>query len=140
MNPTKQTILHDPANGKFGNCLSAVIASLLHMNIDDVPVFADPDTWIKDLNEFLRPFGLAYILFTCSADWLKDIGVDGCHHEVFGPTIRSNDVLHANVALDGRAIFDPHPDNSGLTRVEGFGVFIALRPWEYKELSEALHG
>ena len=26
MTPTKQTVLHDPANGLHGNCLSAVLA------------------------------------------------------------------------------------------------------------------
>ncbi len=34
MKPTKQTVLHDPANGKHGNCLSAVLASLLHLPIE----------------------------------------------------------------------------------------------------------
>lgn len=56
MKPTKQTVLHDPANGKHGNCLSAVLASLLHLPIEDVPVFSEPHPkWQQDLNEWLRP-------------------------------------------------------------------------------------
>ena len=38
MIPTTQTILHDPDNGKIGNCLSAVLASLLHLPIELVPL------------------------------------------------------------------------------------------------------
>ena len=64
MKPTKQTILHDPAKGLHGNCLSAVLASLLHLPIEDVPLFITPETWVKDLNAWLRPFGLAYLRAT----------------------------------------------------------------------------
>jgi hypothetical protein len=50
MIPVKQTVLHDPANGKVGNCFSAVLSSLLHIPIEDIPMFQDPLNWIKDLN------------------------------------------------------------------------------------------
>ena len=130
MKPTKQTVLHDPANGKHGNCLSAVLASLLHLPIEDVPVFSEPHPkWQQDLNEWLRPFGLAYLQIGRFDEWCAEVGVKGCHHEVAGPTKRSNDVLHACVGVDGVPVFDPHPDDTGLTEVQSSGVFIALEPW-----------
>jgi hypothetical protein len=49
MKPTKQTVLHDLSNNQHGNCLSAVLASLLHIPIGDVPLFVTPETWVKDL-------------------------------------------------------------------------------------------
>lgn len=145
MIPTKQTVLHDPANGLHGNCLSAVLASLLHLPIDEVPLFVTPDTWVKDLNAWLRPFGLAYCMveyFECHID---AYGIEGMWHEVSGNTIRSKDVMHACVAKDGEFVFDPHPDETGLTKINCHGFFIALEPWRaltheahHRDLIEAL--
>lgn len=130
MNPTKQTILHDPDNGLHGNCLSAVLASLLHVDISDVPLFITPGTWVKDMNEWLRPFGLAYCMIEDFDCHIAAYGIKGLYHEISGNTKRSTDVLHACVAKDGEVIFDVHPDNTGLTMITCYGFFIALRPWE----------
>jgi hypothetical protein len=127
MIPTKQTALHDPVNGQHGNCLSAVLASLLHLPIAEVPLFATPGTWVKDLNAWLRPRGLAYCMV---ADFEYDAyGIEGLWHEVSGNTHRGNDVSHACVAKDGNVVFDPHPDDAGLVKINCHGVFLALEPW-----------
>lgn len=131
MIPTKQTVLHSPENGKIGNCLSAVIASLLHMPIEDVPVFYAPSPiWQKELNSWLRQFGLAYLQVADFDQWCSSIGIEGCYSEIGGSTTRSHDVAHAVVGKDGAPIFDPHPDDSGLSSIESSGIFLALRPWE----------
>ena len=128
MIPTKQTILHDPENGKHGNCLTAVLASLLHMDIEDIPVFADEETWVKDLNTWLRRYGLAYVMMS-NAKFLEDHGITGVWHEVSGNTSRFSDVVHACVARDGEIVFDPHPDGTGLSKIDLHGFFIVLEPW-----------
>lgn len=129
MQPTKQTILHDPANGKHGNCFSAVLASLLHVPIDDVPVFSNPFSWQLQLNEWLRPYGLCYMQIGGLKDWIDSVGIAGLHHEQAGNTLRSNDVLHSVVAVDCGPVFDPHPDDTGLTNNLANGVFVSLTPW-----------
>lgn len=130
MIPTTQTVLHDPANGKIGNCLSAVLASLLHLPIELVPVFSDDVTWAKELNAWLRPYGLAYIHFGQGfRQSLSDFGIEGLHHEVAGPSPRLADTLHACVGLDCELVFDPHPSRDGLKSLDTHGVFIALEPW-----------
>lgn len=129
-NYVKQTVLHDPANGQHGNCLSAVLASLLGIPIEQVPVFADTKTWRHDLNRWLRPMGLAYLELQPGAAWMADFGIEGLHHEVYGLTRRSKETLHACVGIDGEVVFDPHPDSTGLVAQEGLSVFIALRPWQ----------
>lgn len=129
MIPQKQTILHDPANGKHGNCMSAVLASLLHIPVETVPLFIHPDTWVKDLNDWLRPKGLAYCMVENFDCFMKAYGIQELYHELSGNTSRSVDVIHAVVAKDGEQIFDPHPDDSGLTKITCYGFFIALRPW-----------
>ena len=128
-----QTILHDPDNGKFGNCFSAALASLTHVDIDDIPVF-NGDNWQEDVNTWLKPFGLAYIQWdTEFIDYLKiHYGITGVHHINNGPTDRFNgDVLHSVVAVDGKQVFDPHPSRSGLVKTTSFGIFIAIEPWRF---------
>lgn len=127
MIPVKQTILHDPANGLHGNCLSAVLASVLHLQIDQVPVFSNPQTWLQDLNAWLRPFGLAFIsLRNWQADWQVH-GISGCWHEISGISPRNAEVFHSIVARDGAPAFDPHPDGNGIAGGEAwFGFFVAL--------------
>lgn len=138
MKPTKQTILHDPENGKHGNCLSAVLASLLHLPIEVVPVFSNPDTWLRDLNLWLRPKGLAFLQISFPDGWLAQCGVEGCYHEVSGGSPRSNDVCHACVGVDGTVVFDPHPDNTKLVGTLVHGMFVALRPWEVSRTNTEL--
>lgn len=136
MIPITQTVLHDPASGLHGNCLSAVLASLLHLPIESIPVFSDPDRWLKDLNAWLRQHGLAYLWFQDKefSRILEEFGIEGLHHEISGKTTRFSDYSHACVAEDGRLVFDPHPSRDGLNAgVEGCGVFIALEPWKWSK-------
>lgn len=135
MIPVKQTVLHDPANGKIGNCLNAVLASLLHIPIEDIPYFQDPISWIKDLNIWLRPYGLGYMNYEDYDIWTDHQELTGSHHLISGNTNRSIDVSHACVGLDSQVVFDPHPSDSGLTKINSYGVFVALRPWEVAQLN-----
>ena len=131
-----QTVLHDPENGLHGNCFSAVLSSLLHVPIEDVPIFSDPIAWVKDVNNWLRPYGLAYLNVTDFAHHAEGYGIEDCWHEMSGETKRSADLLHAVVGKDGQAIHDPHPDDSGLKVVEASGIFIALHPWKMARASK----
>jgi hypothetical protein len=134
MKPTKQTVLHDPANGKHGNCFSAVLASLLHLPIESVPVFSGPyPTWQQEVNVWLRQFGLAFVQMGDFENWCSTYGISGCYSEIGGKTARHTDVSHACVGRDGAVIFDPHPDDTGLTEVESAGVFIVLEPWRMSD-------
>jgi len=132
MIPTDQTILHDPANGVHGNCFSAVLASLLHLPVESVPVFVGR-FWQAEVNAWLRPMGLAYVEISTNPDWCAANDIRGMHHELAGVSPRNAEVLHATVAVDGEMVHDPHPDRSGLGEGERtFGLLIALRPWEAK--------
>ena len=46
----KQTIEHDPESGNWGNCFSAVLASLLDIPIEDVPVFSG-EGWLLRVSQ-----------------------------------------------------------------------------------------
>lgn len=133
---TDQTIFHDPDNGVHGNCLSAVLASLLEMPIEDVPIFSS-DSWIHELNDWLRPFGLAFLSIERFGEFAHSWNIKGCHHELAGDSPRAveswKSVGHATVAIDGKLEFDPHPSRSGIVdKNVTHGLFISLRPWETK--------
>ena len=123
-----QTILHEPWNGKHGNCFSAALASLLHLDIEDVPVFHEPETWIDELQAWLKPRGFCYMEF-----WPESIqswNVQGLHGTALGPSPRfSGDVEHSCVAVDGAIVWDPHPAHTGLDYIRVVGFLVALQPW-----------
>ena len=130
MIPVDQTTIHDPENGKIGDCFSAVLASLLHMPIDKIPLFAAKESWLEDLNAWLRPFNLCFLTISGGADWLESLGVKGLYHDLAGVSPRNPDWNHATVGLDGEMIHDPHPDKAGIGKFESIGVFVLLEPWQ----------
>jgi hypothetical protein len=130
MKPVDQTILHDPANGRYGNCFAAFLASTLEIPIEDVPHFADgwpePDEFNRRINAFLAPLNLAFMCVNIE-DWCSSMGVTGLVHELFGLSPRGAD--HATVGIDGVMTHDPHPSKAGLlTPAEEWGVFVVLDP------------
>lgn len=129
MIPTQQNTAHDPENGKNGNCLSAVLASLLHLPVDEVPVFSEEKQWVKDLNVWLRQYGLAFVLMP-NTDFLETHGIKGVWHEMAGITSRFKGIEHSCVAKDGVLVFDPSIYNTGLQDIRTCGFFIMLEPWK----------
>ena len=101
--PTLQTKFNER-----GNCLSAVIATLFDVNIDDVPFFSDNDeTWAFELSDwfagrfgkYVVPVNLSepehYRLF-CGSMVITSINSDN-------PMV----ARHAVISEKGRIIFDP---------------------------------
>lgn len=116
MTPVKQTQL-----GKHGNCMSACLASLLDLSIDEVPNFFETcgenvDAWTTGIKEFLKERGYDFIavsLLTVDTSYLETL--DG-HVIVSGQSPRG--LLHATIWKNGKMVFDPHPDNTGIGRPE----------------------
>jgi hypothetical protein len=132
-----QAILSDKSTGAIGDCFRTTIANLLHLDRDSVPHFvrdhADPEDAVCAVNEFLRPFGLAYLHIEVCSGELKRWGIEGLNHERRGTSPRG--VSHSVAACDDAIEHDPHPTHGGLMRSDDFrGVFIALRPWEMVKL------
>ena len=131
MKPVDQTIAHDPANGRYGDCMRAMIASLFELGIEEVPHFfedgCDASTFNSRINSWLRPMNLGYLpIGVVTVDALQAIGLNGLHHELSGQASRG--VLHACAALDGQVVHDPHPTKTGLATIEMSGVFVVLDP------------
>jgi len=124
--PVKQTI-----EGREGNCFSATLASLLHLPIETIPTFNE-STWQADVNEFLRPFGLAFILLVYNEEMFKVHDLRGLYHEV-GVESGVENLGHSCVGLDGEVVFDPAKLTRASYNVDTVGVFVLLKPWKFLE-------
>jgi hypothetical protein len=119
--PVDQTIFGLPD----GNCLAACVASLLHLDITEVPNFCQgqEEGWFGRMLDWLRPLGLA-------AFWFKG---PPTHHLAECPVIVSGvsprgPWLHAVIWRDGAIVHDPHPSRAGIGDVEDTIVFVPLDP------------
>lgn len=123
-----QTILYDPelnAQGVYGNCLQAAIASALSLSLDAVPHFGAFTWWEPAARLWLRGRGL---------DWRTAPAIPAGRSIVIGPTIRETGD-HAVVGDDGRVVWDPHPSGAGLTSVKRV---LAFEDWPGPEPSRCV--
>lgn len=124
MIPIDQTV-----TGPRGNCMSACIASLLHLPIERVARFIrEPgDThifqWAERLDDFLEPFGLYALHFAADPERATFPGV---LHIMTGISPRGRP--HAVIGKGRRIVHDPHPDKTGLVSVDGFCLLVPR--WE----------
>lgn len=105
MKPVKQTLFGPDE----GNCFAACVASLLHLDIDDVPDFGQgKKCWLRIFEEWLKPRGLAPVIIHGKGAILPH----GVHYLAGGMSPRK--VPHSVVYLDGAMVHDPHPGGEGL--------------------------
>jgi hypothetical protein len=138
MKPIEQTVMGYPE----GNCFAACIASLLETELIEPPDTKGP-WWERGWHRYLEPFGLHMVMVQLVQEenngYLAPRGshLDGTHYqeagegdgweEYRGIVLRGYSILgalsprierrlHAVVCLDGRVVWDPHPE-----RKDGLG-------------------
>jgi len=112
MKPIKQTTYY--GGGKnHGNCVQAAVASILEIDLDEVPHFLlFGDNWDKALVCFMRSRGRKYGgVNTNPAKW-KDIKTINGYYLAVGISPRG--VYHCCVYKDGELSHDPHKDGGGI--------------------------
>jgi hypothetical protein len=117
MRPVYQTKL--PPQHKVGNCLAAVVASLLDLSIDEVPnfeVMGKSDLWKQVLAVWFYEYGF----------YLESDRLIGRHHVYNKPFPRdyenvvyicygeAMDAPHVVIMANGRLVHDPTPTGAGL--------------------------
>jgi len=128
--PVDQDRFGDPD----GNCLQACLATLLDLDIGDVPHFTGED-WRARMGAWLRTRGLWALAFSPPAGTLEETArwldetVPG-YAIVSGQTPRG--LLHATVWYAGELVHDPHPDRAGLLSVEDVLVLVPVDPAEVR--------
>lgn len=106
-----QTITYSPENqaqGIYGNCLQAAVASLLDKPLDAVPHFSAFAWWPQALT--LWAYGEGLKVCGESVDTIPDrLCIIG------GKSPRG--VAHVCVAEHGEVVWDPHPSRDGMTTI-----------------------
>lgn len=127
MKPVYQTILIPP----YGNCLQACIASILELQLDDVPNFAErmdcnewkDSEWWDDYECFMSKFGLQPLGVEPLIPWTPK-----GWHLIIGESPRGP-YDHIIVGYNGRSKHDPYPGGGcDLIGATSFEVFVALNP------------
>jgi len=114
--------------GKEGNCFAACVASLLGLDLSDVPNFCARQTWWVDLIDWVRPFGLRPLSFPTRGrtdEWATWFAPDQVVI-ASGPAVRGFD--HSTLYLDGKLFWDPHPSGDGILLVNDVIFFMAVEP------------
>jgi len=120
MKPVYQTIYGRPN----GNSFAACVASILEMNLEDVPNFCAGDNprWMNDLNKWLYQFGLGALTVAFQGEIPIEKGwcCAGGHSHT--------GVMHAVVMKDMKMVHNPHPGWGELIDIVDYTFFIALNP------------
>lgn len=127
MKPVFQTVFGKPN----GNCFAACIASILEMDLADVPNFCKGDNpeWMFDLNEWLYQFGLGALTVTFQDD--IPIKKGWCCAGGHGPT----GVMHEVVMKNLKMVHNPHEGWGELDDVVDYTFIIVLNPERHLEKS-----
>lgn len=115
MKPQHQAFKSDPDNGVVGDCLRTCIASILDMDRDDVPHFADPIVHIE-INEWLAPQGLYFVDLPFQSNTLHDLLKCFAH---YNPDLHyllcvkgANGTGHVVVCKNDKVVMDPDPKST----------------------------
>lgn len=125
MIPVQQEILH--TSSQNGDCLRACVASILELKLKDVPHFVDIPDWEEAFHSFLGKFDLEpleiEIGYLADAQEKQQIPyIPSGYHIINGISPRG--ISHSVVGYKGNLAFDPHPDGTGLKKVESFLIFV----------------
>lgn len=118
MKPVTQTIF----NAERGDCFAACLASILELELDEVPNFHG-ENWLFRYNRWLKPFNL--VLYDVT--FPKGTNQHPVGYSILaGTSPRYAPALHAVVCLDGTIVHDPHPNGEPVLDRKCYTI-IALR-------------
>ena len=128
MKPVDQTVFYDPdapADQQRGNCWSACLASLLELDIADVPNFVQIDVnggenWFTYTMRFLNERG--YHLTSIDTHAPGDDPYIQCGLSPRSPAT-GGEVHHAVIYQHGELLHDPHPHRTGVKSIDNaYGI------------------
>ena len=121
MKPIDQTKLYFPN----GNCLAASLASILELQLSEVPEFEkwkeDTEEWWWELNKWLEEIGFTLLQWSDgNPSWLPG------YYLVSG--ISERGISHIVVYQNGKMVHDPHPSKTGLKEIKESWALLLIDP------------
>lgn len=105
-------------DGDRGNCQQAAVASILGLELADVPNFHDcPNGFWDGYHDFLESRGLVDIE-------IPNNRAPDCFYLAYGKSPRG--VLHATVYRAGKMVHDPHPSRGGIAEVSEVHLIVPI--------------
>lgn len=113
--------------GNVGNCFEACLASILNLELQDVPDLGSNDVYERNLARFLETRGLIYVLIDRPNELEKQMmqhmfAARVVYHVIEGTSPRGGP--HACVGKNGLIVHDPHKGGGGLIKVQGWGFVV----------------
>jgi len=101
--------------GEDGDCFEACLASILEMDIKDVPHYKE-ENWYFKYKEWLQSKDLDLLMVGA---WSKEKGVEKFIPNVFAIATGTSprNIKHAVVYLKNKMVHDPHMSDDGLLDV-----------------------
>lgn len=139
MKPVMQTTFFDPKlsiddTKQRGNCWTACIASMLELDIEEVPNFVQigsegGENYFDHTLRFLKEHGYQLInISQPDAVALKDVYYIQSGISPRGPDVNGENVYHAVIYQNGKLAHDPHPDNTGILTEEWACLIEKIEP------------
>ncbi len=108
-----------------GNCLAACVASLLEIEIDQVPDLTprpeDKGTWTETFRKFFKWYGIHPEWYTALPERKIFQPPPGVNYLVWGTSPRG--LPHSVIYRNGQMIHDPHPEGGGVDPITEVVVF-----------------
>ena len=128
MKPVDQTKLHNPPVVN-GNCMNAAFASILEIDIEDIPHF-------EDMPEHGEGTKNKKSWFPALLDWLEGLGFHllRWNEEVYLPSFfiangtSPRGVKHSVVYKGTEMVHDPHPSRDGIEKITSVWALLPLNP------------
>ena len=110
-----------PVIHQHGRSREACIASILELRLKDVPTPTGSKAKARqDVHEWLGRFGLTSLKIAVGG-WIPDGYAIG--------TVKREDAIHHVVCLNGKIVFDPHPEQDSYGATLGvLEYFVLLNP------------
>jgi hypothetical protein len=122
--PVDQTQFYEKGKSA-GNCQQAATASLLGLDLHEVPNFIEAQDFWQSFFGFLRSRGLVAVE-------LSGLRHFDCYHLAYGQSLRG--ISHAVVYRYGELAHDPHPSRAGLLNVD---TTVLIIPADLAEFARA---
>jgi len=125
MKPVYQTKFGE----RSGNCLSACLASLLEIPLEDIPDFGWHSDWYEKFTDFMKKFNLQPLDVDLEngGDWRPD-----GYYIVNGHSQRG--IMHSVIYKGDTLVHDPYPDGVGVMPMS-CTIFLVIDPAKCKEVA-----